>query len=106
MPMTSPVKPGRLDTPWVTGVMPGRTLSSSAALRPTVEKLRIWSDVRVALFSPEFRGAKSTEAVTVASSLMPATLRGTVRSERLSPTRSTTPFCSYFENPAVSIVTV
>ena len=102
MPMTSPVKPGRFWAPTVMGVRPGRIFSSSAALRPTMEMFSIWSAVRVALFSPEFRGTIGASEVTTSSSATPPTSRRICPTVRLSPIRIWTPVLSVVLKPPIT----
>ncbi len=99
MPMTSPVKLGRLETPAVCGVMPGRMRSSSAADDETMGMFSMTSEVRVVLFSPLFSGVSWTSAVTETVSDIAATLSGRSRSERLSPVRRGIPVTSYVLKP-------
>ena len=53
--------------------MPGRSLSSSPVLRPTIGTFWICSEVRRALFSPESTGAISGRDVTEITSSTPPT---------------------------------
>ena len=94
MPYTSPVKFGLLLVPFVDGVMPGRSRSTSAALVPTIGMFSICSAVRVALFSPELSGVRATSALTETVSATVATFSAIWRSERLSPDRSSMPVTS------------
>ena len=106
IPMTSPVKPGRFETPCVEGVRPGRMRSSSAALLLTMGMFSICEATRVALFSPESSGTIGVSAVTDTASVNPPTAILIVRSERLSPPRRLTPFISVFRKPCSSKATV
>ena len=106
IPITSPVKPGRLVTPWVIAVMPGSTRSSSAALEDTIGMFSIVSAVSVVLFSPLLSGVSWTSEVTDTVSAIAATFKRTSRSERLSPARSPMPVTSKLWNPCSATSTL
>jgi hypothetical protein len=64
MPITSPVKPGRLVTPCVIAVMPGQHAQQLGALEETIGMFSIVSAVSVVLFSPLLSGVSWTSEVT------------------------------------------